>query len=365
MSPPASLSSRSSSPLHPVPNKSLSQAASEGPLSSPEKGKGREDEDPLVLLRRSSLEMLGALKDMEQRFRIDNPVQNADAEEGQEELLVSSLVRASIDDDQSVEEAQAALQQEDQKGHLYKSDITLDDLKAEKDAVRVYIEVVDRVLQAVEAKNPRKKAARGKRRGRESSMGFGEGRRFGDASTALRDDGPAGGTLPVPRLQSPEPFGDDDDDLEDDLPDWARLDRFVEEPQGDILSVPFPLSTMLTVAIDAGRVHAFLVAHLPPDLLDRLTPPHGEGGSPPAFWEGLADGHLMCLAYNSALRKSERPWGFIPNSSIHDLVAIQSAPEPVRPGIRPAKPKEEDASAPRERVGLTFRKIENLRVWAA
>ena len=36
----------------------------------------------------------------------------------------------------------------------------------------------------------------------------------------------------------------------------------------------------------------------------------------------LSDGQLLCVAYNSILKRSQRPWGFITSSNIHDLVSL-------------------------------------------
>ena len=59
------------------------------------------------------------------------------------------------------------------------------------------------------------------------------------------------------------------------------------------------------------------------------------------------DGNLLCLAYNSILRSSSRAFGFIPTGSIHSLQTIES---------------ELKGEA---KVGMTFRKIENLQIWSA
>lgn len=111
-----------------------------------------------------------------------------------------------------------------------------------------------------------------------------------------------------------------------------------------------------------GRCHALLVDRLPVDLLFNLQPPFGEDGSRHAFFESLSDGQLLCLAHNEALKESSRAWGFIPGEAIHDVIALKKKEAPTHSQSTP------DASEPNSqapRVGLTFRRLENLKVWLA
>lgn len=61
----------------------------------------------------------------------------------------------------------------------------------------------------------------------------------------------------------------------------------------------------------------------------------------------LSDGEMLCLSYNSILRRSRRPWGFIPNKDIHFLSREMH---------------QEQLNAKKD---WTFRRLENLRVWSA
>lgn len=72
------------------------------------------------------------------------------------------------------------------------------------------------------------------------------------------------------------------------------------------------------------RLLECLRAHLPPDLLERL--PEDPTSNPAQLrtdlLHALSDGQLLCVAYNVALRKSQRPWGFLNPTSIHDIASI-------------------------------------------
>lgn len=66
-----------------------------------------------------------------------------------------------------------------------------------------------------------------------------------------------------------------------------------------------------------------------------------------------SDGSLLCFAYNAVLRDSSRPFGFIPHSSIHLLAS--SLNDSVS----------SEGSTNKDKLGSTFRKIENLNMFAA
>jgi len=109
---------------------------------------------------------------------------------------------------------------------------------------------------------------------------------------------------------------EEEQDSEELLPDWARNDRFIIkttklDENGNQIQVQ--------ESDQFGRLFSCLVSHLPAELLPHLAPPHGEHGSRLNFLDSLSDGTLLCLAYNTILRQSQRPWGFIPVESIHNL----------------------------------------------
>ena len=58
------------------------------------------------------------------------------------------------------------------------------------------------------------------------------------------------------------------------------------------------------------------------------------------------------MAYNTCVRKSKKPWGYVSKDSIHDIIALEKAQEEVEGGEGTGK------------KGWTFRRTDNLRLWA-
>jgi len=125
----------------------------------------------------------------------------------------------------------------------------------------------------------------------------------------------------------------------EELPDWARRDKFVGDP--------------------LGCLHNLLVSHLPANLVLLLPPlPTSNSNSESADFRQalltrLHDGQLLCTAYNAVVRRSRKPWGFIQPGSIHDIVELESAAAAAEEGGKKGK------------SSWTFRRTENLRLWAA
>lgn len=62
------------------------------------------------------------------------------------------------------------------------------------------------------------------------------------------------------------------------------------------------------------------------------------------------------------LKDSSRPWGFIPPEAIHDVIALNATE---RRDANVSIEASNDVNGPTPRVGMTFRRLENLRVWVA
>jgi hypothetical protein len=151
--------------------------------------------DPLVELRRASLDVLGALKEMELRYRLpvptsptteggadEQPPPESPVTEGGPPLHLPPSDRASllsrsqrgvgsVDSYSEISsdgggDGDAAAASSTTRGHLYRSDVTLADLRAEKDIVRAYVEKVDEVIFA----SFRGRRGGGGRRGRSSNV---------------------------------------------------------------------------------------------------------------------------------------------------------------------------------------------------
>ena len=93
-------------------------------------------------------------------------------------------------------------------------------------------------------------------------------------------------------------------------------------------------------------MHAFLKSVLPSSLAPVLP---DDASNRTIILEKLASGQLLCVAYNAAVRLSRRPWGYISQDSIHDIAALEAAAE----------------AGEAKWSGWTFRRSDNLRLWAA
>jgi hypothetical protein len=100
-----------------------------------------------------------------------------------------------------------------------------------------------------------------------------------------------------------------------------------------------------------GRAHALLVALLPEQLKPQLPP---APASRTQLLTALASGQLLCEAYNVGVRRSRKPWGYVGRHSIHDLVTLEASSLDAG-----------DAGSSAGTRGWTFRRVDNLRIWAA
>jgi hypothetical protein len=72
----------------------------------------------------------------------------------------------------------------------------------------------------------------------------------------------------------------------------------------------------------------------------------------------LSSGQLLCVAYNVGVRKSKKPWGYINKAAVHDIAALEAEADASHAQER--APEREN-----KRKAWTFRRTENLRLWAA
>ncbi|KAI5474972.1 hypothetical protein MNV49_002156 [Pseudohyphozyma bogoriensis] len=276
-------------------------------VGSGEKDKAKE-EDGLQMLRKSSLEVLGALRDMEKKYRLP-------AVDGQASHVAEPSTSTASSDDSplpsslsTTELSTIALAPAVGEGFEYATSLTLADLVEETALVRSYVANVDHILfrerEAKKRETKKKAVALGHRRTR-AVIGGAKGEGEEVVPTIIEVQSPAG---------SEEGSSEDDDER----PDWAR-----KSASKDV----------------AARAHAIIASHLPSAILSRLVAPET---SVAGFWDSLSDGFLLSHAYNLVLRASSRPFGFIPEKGIHDLSVTKEGG-----------------------VGATFRRVENLGVWAA
>ncbi|KII84824.1 hypothetical protein PLICRDRAFT_146352 [Plicaturopsis crispa FD-325 SS-3] len=369
--------------------------------------------DPLTLIRRSALEVLTVLRELEESSRLplsddaydaqsdhgssqdqgshsrvaspsgmsDEPGHDHDSH-GQElehvhhdSSVAFSLVQVKgryesvpvweeeEEDDNISDEEREKREHWDERlvlgsGWLYKQDIRLEDLGKEQDVVRQYIDVVDDVLfggvkagqrgwdrenERVAKKVKAEKEKEGRASRRRVSAGDGDGQRAqfdsGRSGRRVVSTGMLDAMSNVTLSEEPEEMemvseaDEDEEDIDDDeLPAWARRSTFAD----DVL----------------GRAHAMLTNLLPVDLLPALPPSSDRA----VFLQGLSSGQLLCAAYNTGVRRSRRPWGYISKDAIHDIIALEQAQSAM--GVN----RDTDEKG---RTGWTFRRTDNLRLWAA
>ncbi|GAA6056732.1 putative Cytoplasm protein [Rhodotorula toruloides] len=124
---------------------------------------------------------------------------------------------------------------------------------------------------------------------------------------------------------------------QEEVPEWARKDGWEDS---------------------LARAHAIIVTHLSPEQTSSLP---NLASDRTGFLDALSDGYLLCLAYNAALRlSSPHPFGFISASSIHPFSSISSSSVEMSCTASSAS----DGGGGGEKIGQTFRRAENLRLWA-
>ncbi|KDQ52481.1 hypothetical protein JAAARDRAFT_184027 [Jaapia argillacea MUCL 33604] len=350
--------------------------------SSPGKGL-----DPLALIRRSALEVLAVLRELEESSRVplsdeaydvqsehgsssgtgshsrgaspSAPFDELDRDDG-DTSFAFSLVKVRgreesipVWEDDSYDNMNDSTEEDGDRrehwderlvlggGWLYRQDIRLDDLVKEQEVVRKYLDTVDDVLFGGTKDGQRgwdRERAAERAKGRRASSGDTEARESIDGSrrvsnrrvvsTGLLDS--MKDMVVTEEPEEMETLGEEGEESfeDEDLPLWARRSSFPGDP--------------------LGRVHAFLSATLPPDLVAALPP---SATDRIAFLQALSSGQLLCVAYNTAVRQSRKPWGFINKPEIHDLITMESS----------AGPDEKDDKT---KTGWTYRRLDNLRLWS-
>lgn len=117
-----------------------------------------------------------------------------------------------------------------------------------------------------------------------------------------------------------------------------------------LVSLPPALPSPYNSDYSLGRTHALLMGLLPAHLLSALPPPAPKS----AFLQGLSSGQLLCIAYNTCVRRSRKPWGYVSKDAIHDIVALEDAAL-----------KDHDNKEEKGKRTWTFRRTDNLRLWGA
>ena len=357
--------------------------------------------DPLARIRRAALDVLTVLRELEESARI--PLSDEAYDVGSDRSSPSRVLspselsdvptdasfsvsvmrvggrRESIlvwdeeEDDFNVDEEDERVPRErwDERlvlgsGWLYKGDLKIEQLGKQHGAVAQYLDTVDEVLfggtkgdvrgwasekEYVDRRENLERGARGK--GRKSSVPFPglESIASESATEAVESGNSAQRVASADMLdtlqetsiteepEALETLAEEEHDYADgpsvddnDLPRWAQRGAFSD---GEL-----------------SRTHALLVALLPASLLPHLptSPDRAD------LLNALSSGQLLCVAYNIGVRQSRKPWGYINDESIHDIVALEDAL---------LASAVDGSQAEKGRKGWTFRRTDNLRLWGA
>ena len=222
-------------------------------------------------------------------------------------------------------------------GWLYKQDLKIEQLGKQQDAVAQYLDTVDEVLfygtkggargwasemERVDSREKQEREARGKVR--KSSVPFPEM----DSTTSESTTEAVGGGDSARRVASADML----DTLQDlsitEEPEALQMlaeehnhDDYADRPSVDDNDLPRWAQRSAFSDGELSRTHALLVAILPASLLSHLptSPDRGD------LLNALSSGQLLCVAYNISVRQSRKPWGYINDESIHDIVALEDA----------------------------------------
>lgn len=383
--------------------------------------------DPLTLIRRSALEVLTVLRELEERCRLplsdaaydaqsdggasragSRPSSMASPSNISVELPLEDEVEGvhEVDADSSVtfvqvqgryksvpvwedDETLFSLEDEDREkrdhwddrlvlgsGWLYRQDVKVEELGKERGVVGQYLDMVDEVLfggkkdakmergwERERRKVVEKEGREGLRaKGRRVSTGDTEGRGLkaflaaGDGGNRRVSTGMVDITRGLRLSEEPGEMAGIDEDIEEEedsvddeeLPEWARRSAFINDDLGQFLRLCW--QSVSNRSDNAGRAHAIIFTFLPAHLVPALT----SASSRTPFLTSLSSGQLLCVAYNACVRKSKKPWGYVSKDGIHDILALEKA----------EKEGDGDGKGDGGKKGWTFRRTDNLRLWA-
>ncbi|KAI0683844.1 hypothetical protein BC835DRAFT_1422907 [Cytidiella melzeri] len=343
--------------------------------------------DPLTRIRRSALEVLGVLRTVEESSRLPLSDEAYDAQSDHAEQAsmsasgsggshsrATSPALSDVDptvsisyvqvggrhvsipvwedeDDFDLNQMSAEEKRErwDERlvlggGWLYRQDVRRSDLEKERETIARYLDAVDDVLFG-----GRKAGKRGWMRELEkaSKDRRGKNRRVSATATGfLPESRPSRRVVSTGMLEAmkamavseeteePEDVGslsDAESVEDDDLPEWAKRTSFADNPY--------------------SRLYALLQAMLPTSLVSLLPPTPAERSS---LLDALSSGQLLCVSYNTAVRRSRKPWGFIGRDAIHDIATLEAHVN-----------EKDETEREKARRGWTFRRTDNLRLWVA
>ncbi|KAG5716584.1 hypothetical protein E4T56_gene16165 [Termitomyces sp. T112] len=367
-----------------------------GPGGRPHSTSSSMQPDPLSLIRKSALEVLTVLRELEERCRLplsddaydvhsdggsrgtlsqlaspaNNPEELPPDDDSKDTVIEAdtsftfSVVRVKgkfvpvwEDDDDEFEQPDDEKEKPEPwderlvvgSGWLYRQDVKMEELEKERKVIATYLDVVDEVLfewkrnEEVKErgweKERRKVIEKGDRivsKAKARRVSSGDNREISAAGILLGNGGRRRVSTGMLNSLSEMTLSEEPEALPEEE----------EELSVDDEELPVWAQRSAFVNDELGRAHAMITAFLPSNLLPFLHPPtEGDG-----FMESLSSGQILCVAYNACVRKSKHPWGYVSKDGIHDIVALEETVK--EDGIENG------------RKGWTFRRTDNLRLWA-
>lgn len=236
----ASLPTGTHNELHRVSSSAALQSSSLPATSSPL--------DPLLQLRKTSLDLLGALKEMEGRYRLIPSVEFTTGDESESTPRLDEVdedtpaLSPSISRSGSGWDSSATTSEQAEEVVDYRTDVGLEDLGKELQVVRRFVEVVDELLRAsTKSGAGRRKMTRrsleGEGKGVTESDSVGQGScELGehDVPTVVEPESSSRADERRQEIAEREESEGDVSDEEEPLPDWAQDQRFTD-PLGELL----------------------------------------------------------------------------------------------------------------------------------
>ncbi|KAJ3746139.1 hypothetical protein DFH05DRAFT_914316 [Lentinula detonsa] len=406
----------------------------QGQSSRADKSTTQHEPDPLTLIRRSALEVLSVLRELEEKTRLPLSDDAYDAQsdgggsragvagtsathEEEEELdaihevdkdtsVAFSLVQVngryetvpvwedldadsfSVDEDTKEKKDRWDERLVLGSGWLYQQNVTFGQLSTERRLVGEYLDLVDEVLfqgkkgahgeQRGWAKEQRRMKDKERSRSRNSSkrrvsagdveshstvhIGIGLGLGVGEASLGLGERRRVStGMLPdlmerINLTDEPQQMEGISEEMESEE-NQIQADEYVEEEEDSAVeddALPEWAKRLAFMNSDLDRAQSLLLSLLPSHLQSALSadPPSSSAFARASFLQSLSSGQLLCVAYNTGVRKSKKPWGYINREGIHDILELQRA-----------ELERAERTGEGKKTGWTFRRSDNLRLW--
>ena len=382
--------------------------------------------DPLTLIRRSALEVLIVLRNLEEASRIPlsdevyevqsdvgssstgshtpggteriaSPFTTTSGDDDDESNASFSfsvvkvpsqkrnavLVWSDDEDDEGDEDAEEKKERWDERlvlggGWLYRQDLSLDALTNERDAIKRYLDAAEKTLFGGRDRDGRRGWEKEKERlaaekrkevkggkGRRASAGDGDGQVLSPQTSGRSKRVVSVGMIDAMRdmMVSEEPddmlqsVREEDEEAEDDidddeLPEWAKRSKFLDDPLGKVIAHLDVASYLIGLRFSLGRLLNLFIALLPPDVISLLPP--SDNPDRATLLYRLSSGQILCTAYNIGVRKSRKPWGYITKAAIHDIATLEAQAS-----------EDPETDKEKRKIGWTFRRTDNLRLWAA